>query len=268
MRAVGDVVRHADRLEPDPGIKALVEARALAHAHQSVDGLAVEQAEVAGAGRQPRLAQPREQAIEALGERAPQPGIGRPVAAQAVDVFEALPPFRDHFDDRLGRMLEIGVHDHDRSPARMVEAGGDRDFLAEIAAEGDRVDPWVLLMRGVKRLQRRIARTVVDEDDLVRSDATFERRRQPRDQQRNILGLVVDRHEDGQFRRLGGLRGQWRLRSTCSDFSRLGLERARAKGKAVFAGCGNAPAQGRMTWSDGRDRWPDSISFCAPTITA
>ena len=48
----GDMERHADRTEAHPGEQPLVEAHALPHQVHGVDGLAVEQAEVAGAFRQ------------------------------------------------------------------------------------------------------------------------------------------------------------------------------------------------------------------------
>ena len=35
--------------------------------------------------------------------------------------------------DDFGRILQIGVHDDDRAAGGVVEPGGDRDLMAEIA---------------------------------------------------------------------------------------------------------------------------------------
>ena len=55
------------------------------------------------------------------------------LAALGVDHVEPAAPAGDQVGDHLGRVLQVGVdHDH-RVAARVVEPGGDGDFLAEVA---------------------------------------------------------------------------------------------------------------------------------------
>jgi hypothetical protein len=55
----------------------------------------------------------------------------------------AVAPARDHVRDQLGRVLEVGVDHHHGVAARVLEAGGDRGLVAEVARERDHLDPLV-----------------------------------------------------------------------------------------------------------------------------
>ena len=68
---------------------------------------------------------------------APNGPVQVAVRAQAEDHGIALAPARDEGLDQLGRVLQVGVHDDGRTPAGMVQPGGDRDLLAEVPAERD-----------------------------------------------------------------------------------------------------------------------------------
>ena len=71
-----------------------------------------------------------------MGEKAPQAAVALAVGALAVHVLVALAPISDEGLDHFRRMLEIGVEDDAGRAARMIEPSGDRDFLAEIPAQG------------------------------------------------------------------------------------------------------------------------------------
>ena len=200
MGAVGDREGDAGRPEADPGIEAFREACPLGQGPQRFDHASVEQTEIAGSFRQLGFAEAGEELVEGLGEIALQRALALAVGALAVDVEEALAPFRQEGRDHLRRVLQVGIHDHHGLAIGMVEPGGDRDLLAEIAAERDRADPAVLRIEGSQRRQRSVAAAVVDADDLPGGDLGVENRLQPGDQRREIVGLVVDRHHDRELR--------------------------------------------------------------------
>ena len=77
-----------------------------------------EQAEVAGVPRDVGRRDPAQQQIEERDRREAQARLARAVAADRVDDVEALAPLRDETRDHLGRVLEVGVHEHDRVAAR------------------------------------------------------------------------------------------------------------------------------------------------------
>ena len=138
---------HARRLEADPGIEPLREARLLAERPQDFHALAVDEAEIACAFGQGDFAEAGEEPVEQMGEAALDPGLVGAVRALAVDHEIAVPPALHEGLDHLRRMLQVGIHDHHRIAPGMVEPGRDGDLLAEIAAEGDRADPRLVTAR-------------------------------------------------------------------------------------------------------------------------
>ena len=111
-----------------------------------VDRLAVEQAEVAGAARDIAAREEVEQPVEGLSIEFSERSVGLAVDAVAVDDLVAVAPLRQELERHLGRMLQVRVHDDGSVAARVFQPGRDRQFLAEIAAEGDRGDPRLALM--------------------------------------------------------------------------------------------------------------------------
>ena len=162
-----DVERHADRLEADPGEKAFVEARALAHRQKRVDRLPVKETEVACAGRQPHVAKFLQQAIEDAGKSDAQFWIGRAIDALAIDVLVSFSPFFDELRDDFRRVLQVGVHDHDSASAGVIETGGDRNLLAEIARKRQGVKARLLGAKVAQNVQALVGRPVIDKNSLV-----------------------------------------------------------------------------------------------------
>ena len=96
-------------------------------------------------------------------------------------------------------MLQVCVHQHDGVAGRVADAGGERDFLAEVAAERDRLDAAVAGVDLAEVVDRVVARSVVDEHQLPRqSIERVEHRREPGDQPLQVGGLVEDRNDDGE----------------------------------------------------------------------
>ena len=83
------------------------------------------------------LGDPVEAAVEPRRGRALEPRLALADVAHRVDDVVALAPARGELEDDLGRILEVGVeHDH-RVARREVDAGGERDLVAEVAREPD-----------------------------------------------------------------------------------------------------------------------------------
>ena len=57
-----------------------------------------------------------------------------------MDHVEALAPLGEQVRDQLWRVLLAGVDDHGRGAAGMIEAGGQRQFLAEVARQAQQLD--------------------------------------------------------------------------------------------------------------------------------
>ena len=121
----------------DPDGHAAQEPVALAHRQERVERAAVEQPEVAGVVLELDLRQPVEQRVEPARGRELEARLAFALLADGVDDVAAGPPVVEHERDQLGRILEVGVEHHDRVASRMVEAGGQRGLMAEVARQLD-----------------------------------------------------------------------------------------------------------------------------------
>ena len=108
-----------------------------AQLQQRIQGAAAHQPEIAGIGGQMHLAADAlHQPIKRGGGRLFQPGFAGAGIALRIGNIKALAPGGDQVWDYLRRVLQIGVnHDHCLRPARVIQAGGQRNLLAEIAAQ-------------------------------------------------------------------------------------------------------------------------------------
>ncbi len=192
LAAVGD----GGLREADPDRHAAQEAVALRHRQQRVERRAVHQPEVAGVVRE---LDPRD-----LGEHAVEPARGgdlearlpRARGAHGVHDVGAAPPRLEHLADQLRRVLEVAVDHHHDVAARVLEAGADRRLVAEVARQGDHLDPLVGGRERAHPLARGVARAVVDEDQLELEGA--ERGDGPRVERVDRVLLVVQGRDDAQ----------------------------------------------------------------------
>ena len=127
----------ATRAKADPRVQALHEAVALGQAAQGIDDAAVEQAEVAGVGRDRHRRAGVDDAIEDARAELLQERLVAARRAHGVDHVGAVVPGAQHVGDQRGRVLQVGVHQQHDVAARAVEAGGERRFLAEVARQRD-----------------------------------------------------------------------------------------------------------------------------------
>ena len=152
--------------EADPDGHAAQEAVALGHREQRVERRAVHQPEVARVVRELDPRELGEQAVEPAraGELEPRLALAR--LAHRVDDVGAAAPGVEHLRDQLGRVLEVAVDHHHDVAARVLQPGADRRLVAEVARQADELDPLVRGRQGAQPLAGRVARAVVDEDQL------------------------------------------------------------------------------------------------------
>ena len=105
-------------------------------------------------------------AIEEPSRHALRDGVAGPIAADAEHHLIAFAPLGDHLDQDLRRVLHVDVHRHYGLAARMLETGGDRRFLAEVARQRDGPDTWIAEVRGCYRDDGLVGAAVVDEEDF------------------------------------------------------------------------------------------------------
>jgi hypothetical protein len=110
-------------------------------------------------------------------------------------------------------MLQVGVHDDHRLAARVVEAGRQRDLLAEVTAERDGADARIARVVGLDDGERVVEAAVVHEHDLPGGRDPLQHRREAREERADAGRLVVDRDDDAEFDGGGhhadvGFRGQ------------------------------------------------------------
>ena len=79
----------------------------------------------------------------------------------------AVQPFGEKLGNQLRWVLQVGIDGNDRGATGMVEAGGQRDVLAEVARQANDLDRGVALAPGEQLGDRCIPAAVVDADDLV-----------------------------------------------------------------------------------------------------
>ena len=105
----------------------------LAHRRHRVDGATVDEPEVAGVAGDVDLAEPAQEPVEAMGGEALEPRLPVAGVANGVDHVVARPPLLAHLERDLGRVLEIGVDDDGGVAGRVVESGGQRRLMPEVA---------------------------------------------------------------------------------------------------------------------------------------
>ena len=127
-------------------------------------------------------------------------------------VVEAFAPLRDELRDQLRRILAVGIEDQHRVVADMVQARGERGFLAEVARQAQQRDARIARGDRLQHRPRRIAAAVVDVQHATGQTVlrqSVEHGLEARMQQRERFGLVEGGDEDGQpGLRLAGAAGE------------------------------------------------------------
>lgn len=111
-----------------------------------------------------------------------------------------LAPFFHHLRDKRGRVLKVGVQQHYCVAGSMVDARGERLFLAEIAAEFERADAVILGVPAGEAGEGVVLAAVVDGDDLPVGSDGFEHRDGGFEERIGSGRFVIHGHDDGKQR--------------------------------------------------------------------
>ena len=130
------------------------------------------------------------------GEQAAFPDRLGPVASHGIDHVVAGDPFGHQATDRLGRILQIGIHQHDRIAPRVAQPGLHGGLMPEVSGQVDHADISETLGQAVEDLRRLVGRAVVDEDDLLARAAGEHRTVDAALQLFEHPGFVEDRQHD------------------------------------------------------------------------
>ena len=88
------------------------------------------------------------------------------------------------------RVLQVGIHQHDHVAARLLEPGGERRLLAEVARQLQAADARHG-QPGPQRGERRVGAAVVDDHDLPREAQRVELGAERAQQRIEVAGLQV-----------------------------------------------------------------------------
>ena len=186
----------------DPARQSLEEAIALRQAAHRIRGARREQAEIAGVLGDLVARAPVEQRVECLAAEAAQRGLVLAMRLGGVDdvVAVVLPVAHQRLDQRR-RMLAVAVHEQHGAVPRVIEPGGKRRLLAEIARQRDDLHVERGGRERARDAQRVVRAAVVDVDDLDDKPARREALRhlgELRMQAGEAARLVVERNDNRQ----------------------------------------------------------------------
>ena len=162
----GAFVFDADLPEAHPGAHPAQNAVAFAHLVKDGERLAVDKAEVPGVERHFYVSDFVNQLVEERSCGQFEPAFALAFGANRVDHLVAFTPLRDQIEDDFGRVLQVGVDDHDRLPAAIVHPGGHSDLMPEVAGKNHRTDAVILLGEFSDAVGGAVAAAVIHEDEL------------------------------------------------------------------------------------------------------
>ena len=125
-------------------------------------------------------------------------GILAVLPPPAGDVVAAIER-RDERRDVARIVLKVAVGGDDHASPRVVEAGGERRRLAEIAPEPDHAQPVVDRLQLPENLKALVGAAIVDHDDFVGASPRPERQGQLGVELQEARRLVANRDDDGQL---------------------------------------------------------------------
>ncbi len=192
-------VAEADRVEADPGEDPLREAVALRQGQDALHRPPGQQAEVPRPVEEFHVHAAADDRVVGVAECAADHALP-PAVATRDDLVVAVPVQFEHAGDELGRVLEVGVHDHHGVTARHAETGEHRGFLAEVPAERRVMGPFVLRGERIEKQSCAVETAVVHVADLEGLSEAFEDGEQDRVERPDALGLVEAGHDDRQVR--------------------------------------------------------------------
>ena len=164
-------IGHGDLSIADPAHHSAEKAVPLRHAQKRVDDLTIHEAEVARVGRNGSARYAMDESIKNFCAPEFERALARPLGALRVGDVITFLPAREHRLDQFRRILQVGIHDHDRITRGVFESGGGGNLLPEIARETQAAHARVGARQLVQDARGFILAAVVHEDELERAGA-------------------------------------------------------------------------------------------------
>ena len=185
------------------------------------------------------------------GEQRALPDAPRAGRGGGIDHVVAGGPFGHQAADGLGRVLQVGIHQHDRVATGVAQAGVDGGLMAEVSRQVDHADMGIACGQRVEDVAGGVGRAVVDEDDFLARATCQQRAVHAAVQLFQHKGFVVDRQHDADQ----GLVERW----TGHGISRLlarsdGRERRRCRVPERLSTIAEQPIASRSADSGGFGR--------------
>ena len=158
---------HGHAPESGPGDQSAEEVFPFLELEQVVHDAAVDQSELSGARRHRYSRQGREDPIEHRGGRALERPDVRGILAVGEHDGRARLPLSHQLGDQRRRMLQIGVHGHDRLARGVPESGQNGRLLTEAPGQTDPVNPPVAARDPADGRPGPVGASVIDEHELV-----------------------------------------------------------------------------------------------------
>src|SRR5215471_14686984 len=149
---------------------------ALAQRIRCVQSATAQQAEITGVARHGCRHRPFEQAIEQRRSASFQEALTLARGPLRINDLITFLPALDEFWNELRRVLKVCVDDDDRISVRVIEAGGQRQLLAEVATQIDDCDALVAPPQLEQQTETAVGAAVVHVDDLSREFEAREHR--------------------------------------------------------------------------------------------
>ena len=199
----------------------------LRHGAKDVGDLPVHQAEVARVLGDLPARERVQHAVVAEGRQLLEGGLALAGRALAVDDLRAAAPHLHHLGDELRGVLQVRVDDDDRVAPGLLQARADGHLVAEVARKVHQHHVRILFLDAARKVERLVAASVVDEDELVVLLHGGHHLRQPAIALADDLFLIVEGNDDRdeRFHETMGASGSNRINSTPASF-KISLEKS------------------------------------------
>ena len=118
-----------------------------------------------------------------------------------MDYVRSLLPHFQHFWNQFRRMLQIGIHDNDRSTGGEFETGGQGSLMTKIAGKMQNLDSGVLGMKFLQHFPSIVGASIIHEHDFPSVRQPVEFGNNGMDERADSLGFIEHRCHNGDNRR-------------------------------------------------------------------
>src|SRR6185369_8292091 len=172
----------------------------LAQLAQRLDGPTAHKPVVSGVLRDVNPTHSLDDLVEQRGSGLLDPAFALSTRAYRVGDVVPLGPYLEQLRDKLRRILQVCVDDHDDVALTVVEASGESNLLSEVAGQVNDRNASIDCAQLVHDSQRTVPAAIVYEDDLVRIAERPQNRNAPAIELVENLFFVVGRHDNGDAR--------------------------------------------------------------------